>query len=271
MLNRKDGSKSNGLKPVPLARGMVRLCLAWCAVAFGLLAGCSTVIPRLNAKFDAEPFGAPPIAPSPTPPNDQLVWRTGSVSSSIVAVSAGRLLGVAPLPSFTSAPDNRQVFLIAISEPFTTSPVANIRGNVRLRLNGLGIVGFGLRPLQKEQTLDFIAAVELGNYLAPASGSVDLIEGFPGSRLSDPFGLSSAGKLSGYVTGKVIDVNWSIDQASRTLFASVSGGPPQSVSFPPTSGGVATTPIQRLEIHFWMQRPTTETMLFIDNLRAEEY
>src|SRR5262245_2825365 len=73
LLNRKDRSKSNGLKAVPIARGIVRLCSAVCAVAFGLLAGCSTVIPRLDAKFDAEPLGAPPIAPSPTPPNDQLV------------------------------------------------------------------------------------------------------------------------------------------------------------------------------------------------------
>jgi hypothetical protein len=36
-------------------------------------------------------------------------------------------------------------------------------------------------------------------------------------------------------------------------------------------GGNATTPIQRLEVYMWMQRPNTDTVLFIDNLIAEEY
>ena len=32
--------------------------------------------------------------------------------------------------------DDRKVFLIAVTEPFTTTPAANIRGSVRLRLVG---------------------------------------------------------------------------------------------------------------------------------------
>ncbi len=69
----------------------------------------------------------------------------------------------------------------------------------------------------------------------------------------------------------MIDINWSLDQPSRTFSVSALGGSPQSVTFPALSGSVATTPIQRLSIQFWMQKPTTDTVLFIDNLFAEEY
>ncbi|MGI9024767.1 MAG: hypothetical protein ACR2GP_04185 [Burkholderiaceae bacterium] len=178
---------------------------------------------------------------------------------------------IAPLPAFTASPDDRRVFLLALTEPFTTSPAANIRGHVRLRLVGLGTVGFGLRIFQIEQQLDFIGGVELSNFLPPSKGSVNVVRGFDGARLGDPFGLPSAGQISGYDSGNVIDINWSLDQPSRTFSVSALGGSPQSVTFPALSGSVATTPIQRLSIQFWMQKPTTDTVLFIDNLFAEEY
>jgi hypothetical protein len=89
--------------------------------------------------------------------------------------------------------------------------------------------------------------------------------------MSDPYSLPSIGPISAYSPGTVIDINWTLDQPSRTFSASVPGGPWQSSSFPAMSGPVATTPIQRLEIWLWMQRPTTDTVLFIDNLSAEEW
>lgn len=90
------------------------------------------------------------------------------MASSVVADPAGgRWVRVVPLPAFTSSPDDRQVFLIAVTDRFTTSPPANIRGRVRLRLNNLATVGLGLRPLQAEQTLDFIGGFELANFLPP--------------------------------------------------------------------------------------------------------
>jgi hypothetical protein len=280
MLHGKDQSNRNPWTSAALAGAFVRLGLAACTSTILLvLGGCpTTVTQRLDAKFDADPLGDPPTLPAPTPPKDTLVWRTDFFfSASVVPDPAGgRLVRVAPLPAFTSAPDDRRVFLIAVTEPFTTSPVPNLRGHVRLRLiNPPGIVGFGLRPLQVEQTLDVIGGVEVGTYLPPAGGDVYVLQSFKGSRLSDPYGLPSDGIISGYASGSVIDINWSIDQAARIFYANATGevasSSTQSISFPDFFDGNATTPIQRLEIHFWMQKPTTDTVLFIDNLLAEEY
>lgn len=272
MFKKKGKSKLIPLTSAARVDGLRSVALTWCAAALFLLSGC-TVIPRLDAKFDTDPLGVPPSpTPAPTPPNDQLGWRTGFVTSTVVADPAGGLwVRVTPLPAFTASPDDRRVFLIAVTEPFTTSPAANIRGSVRLRLNNPATVGLGLRPLQGEQTLDFIGGFELSNFLPPSGGGVNVLQAFKGDRLNDPFGLPSSGPISAYSPGNVIDINWTLDQTSRTFSASVLGGPSQSSSFPAVSGAVATTPIQRLSIHLWMQKPTTDTVLFIDNLSAEEY
>lgn len=268
--------RKNRFRPTPSTSSAVAdtlrpVAIAWCAVALLFLVGC-TVIPRLDANFDADPLGVPPTTPAPTPPDDQLGWRNGFVTSVVVADPAGgRWVRVTPLPAFISSPDNRQVFLIAVTDRFTTSPAANIRGSVRFRLNTPATVGLGLRPLQGEQTLDFIGGFELSNFLPPSGGGINVVHGFKGERLNDPFALPSAGQISGYNPGSVIDINWTLDQASRTFSASVLGGPSQSTVFPAVSGAAATTPIQRLSIQLWMQRPTNDTVLFIDNLRAEEY
>lgn len=253
------------------ARGLRSLGLACCAAGFLLLSGC-TVIPRLDARFDADPPGVPPATPAPTPPNDQLGWRTGFVTSSVVNDPAGgRWVRVAPVSAFTSSPDDRRVFLIAVTDRFSTSPPANIRGRVTFSLTGLGTVGLGLRPLQAEQTLDFIGGLELTNFLPPSGGGVTVLRGFKGDAIGDSFALPSVGPISGYTRGSVIVINWTLDQASRTFSASVLGGPSQSTVYPAVSAGVTTTPIQRLSIQLWMQRPTTDTVLFIDDLIAEEY
>jgi hypothetical protein len=97
------------------------------------------------------------------------------------------------------------------------------------------------------------------------------LQGFKADRLGDAFAFPSAGLISAYSPGNVIDINWTLEQPSRTFAANAGGGPSQSTSFPAMFGGIATTPIQRLEVYLWMQRPTTDTVLFIDNLRAEEY
>jgi len=242
-----------------------------CAAALLALSAC-TVIPRLDLNLDTDPLGVSPSTPTPTPPNDQVNWRTGFVATSVVAdPGGGRLVRAAPLPAFTSAPDVRQVFMIAVTEPFSTSPPANIRGSIRLRLVGLGTVGFALRPLQAEQTLDFIGGFELSNFLPPAGGTITLFQGFRADRLGDPFGIPSSGLIAGYDAGRVVDINWTIDQASRTFSATLLGNPTQSTTFPAFSGATANTPIQRLEVYLWMQKPTTDTVLFVDNVRAEEY
>jgi hypothetical protein len=240
--------------------------------ALMLLTGC-TSNSRLDAKFDMEaPGSPPPSSPGPTPPNDQLNWRTAFVTPTLVVRSAGdNWVRLQPLKESTVSPDDRRVFLIAVTDPFTTNPVANIRGSVRLRLDNLGTIGIGFRPLQGEQTLDFIGGIELSNFLPPANGGVFALKEFRGDRLGDPFGLPSSGQISSYTSGQVIDINWTLDQASRTFSASVLGGPAQSSSYSNLLSGLSTVPIQRIMIQFWMQKPTSNTVAFIDNLLAEEY
>jgi hypothetical protein len=142
---------------------------------------------------------------------------------------------------------------------------------VRLRLDSPGTVGIGLRPVQGEQTLDVIGGFELSNFVAPTNGGVFGLQAFPSARFGDLIGLPSTGQIATYSAGNVIDVNWTLDQTTHTFSASVLGGPSRSGSYPAVSGGVATAPIQRLIIQVWMQNPTSNTTLFIDNVHAEEY
>ena len=236
------------------------------------LAGCATT-PRLDAKFDtATVNAASPSNPPPTPPSDTLNWRAGLTTTSVRDAGGERWVRVLPVPAFTAAPDQRAVFLIAVSEPFSTSPPASIRGSIRLRLDGCGTVGVGLRPLQSEQTLDFIGGFELSNFCpGNAASSLHGLQAFTGARLGDPFGLPGSGPIGGYVQGTAIDVYWTIDPSSRTFSASVLNGPPASAQVPALSGTVATTPIQRLLVYVWLERPTFNTSLFVKNLFAEEY
>jgi hypothetical protein len=237
-----------------------------------LLTGCTSNT-RLDVKFDAEALGTPPPStPLPTPPNDQLNWRTGFAAATVVARSSGdNWVRIQPLRESTTSPDDRRVFLIAVTDPFTTNPPANVRGSVRLRLDNPGTIGVGFRPLQGEQTLDFIGGIELSNFLPPSGGSVSGLQEFKGDRLGDPFELPSSGPVSPYTSGQVIDINWTLDQSSRTFSVSVLGVSTQSNSYSAQLGGLPTVPIQRFILQFWMQRPTSNTVAFIDNLHAEEY
>lgn len=237
-----------------------------------LIAGCTSNI-RLDAPFDSDPLGSPPpFAPTPTPPNDQLNWRTGYVVATVVNRSSGdNWVRLQPLRESLTAPDFRRVYLLAVTDPFTTSPPANIRGHVRLRLDDLGTLGIGFRPLQNERTLDYIGGFELSNFVPPAGGGVYGLKEFRGDLLTDPFGLPSSGQVAPYVAGQVIDVNWTIDQSSRTFTVSIVGGASQSSSYSGMSGGVPTVPLQKLILECWIHKPTSRTTGFIDNLRAEEY
>ncbi len=159
-----SGARSHGLGAI-------------CATALLLIAGCTT-IPRLDAKFDTDTLGAlPSSTPAPTPPNDTLIWRTQFLSATVVNDSAGgRAVRIAPLPAFTASPDDRRVFLLALTEPFTTSPAANIRGHVRLRLVGLGTVGFGLRIFKSSNNLTSSAGSSCRISCRPRKGASMLSE-----------------------------------------------------------------------------------------------
>jgi hypothetical protein len=247
--------------------------LMCCAVAIFVLTGCTT-IPRLDAKFDTNTLGVTPASsPPPTPPKDVLVWRDQTFFTTTVVANpaSGRWVNIKPLPAFTTSPDGRRVFLIASTEPFTTSPAVNIRGSLQIRLDSLGTVGMGVRLEQGGSPLDYLGGFELSNFLSPTPSQLDGLQTFTAARFNDFVSLTSSGRMSGYNPGSVIDINWTIDQASRTFTASVPGGPIASTHYPANFGSIATTPIQQLMLFFWVDRPTTATSVFIDNLYAEEY
>ena len=240
------------------------------------LIGCATTA-RLDDTFDTDPLGATPSAtPSPTPPNDYVSWNgTDHLISTVAAPdpSGGRWVQIVPDASFIASPDHRRQAATVNSDALTTSPPASLRGHLRLRLDGLGTVTIGFRPLQgsKLSDSDFIGGVAIGSYIAPAGAQVYLVVPFTDADVAGPVGLKSAGQLAGYVPGSVVDIEWSIDQVSRTLHATVGGGPQQTLTFPEYSGaGVKTTPMVQLGFWILLENPTNVTKVFVDNLYAEE-
>lgn len=199
-------------------------------------------------------------------------WRTDFVSAELVQdLVGGRRVVGKPTAAFLAASDFRRVFLVAVSEAFTTNPAANMRGSIRLQIIGLGTIGVAFRPLQGEQRLDYIGGFELSNFLPPAGASVAVLGPFKSDRLEDPFGLPSTGTVSSHRPNAEVVVNWTIDQATHTFSASILGGASASSTFPDVSVGLATVPIQRLGLEVWLHKPTTDTFLFIDDIHAEEY
>ncbi|MDQ3397928.1 MAG: hypothetical protein M3511_09185 [Deinococcota bacterium] len=137
-------------------------------------------------------------------------------------------------------------------------------------MDGGGIVIVGLRPIQGRYFADFIGGIGLGSY-GRSIGQAYLVGGFSLARIeNDWYSPPSRGTLVDYRSGTAIDIYWSIDQASRTL-AVGAGGPFVSTTFPAESAGIPTTPIQQLSFMVWLESPSSDTAVFIDNLCAEEY
>jgi hypothetical protein len=139
-----------------------------------------------------------------------------------------------------------------------------------LRLDGPGDAIVGLCLLQGKVFSDFIAGIRVGSYgTLPPSGVIDLVQGFTRDFAEkDNYSFNLGARLADYQPGTAIDIDWSIDQSSRTFTASTGGRPPQSVSFPTVSQGVATTPIQQISLWVWVQRPQPDTRLFVDKFYA---
>jgi hypothetical protein len=214
------------------------------------------------------------MSPSPSPPNDALSYTVTHVTPTVVAPDpdGGRWLRIVPTQAFLAAPDFRRRAIVATSDTFTGKSPRNIRGHLRLRLTGVGTVIVGLRPLQGSQSPDFIAGFLVGSYIVPpASGVVYLLPGFTLERVEDnTFSFSPSAKLADYQPGTVIDINWSIDQASRRVAATSGGRSSHSITFPDASGGIATVPIRQLTVWVWLEAPNPDTQLFLDRLFAEE-
>ena len=201
-----------------------------------------------------------------------LSWTvTQQLTSTVVAnPDGGRWLRIAPDAAFVASPDARKRALIASTEKLTTSPPANVRGHLRVRLIGRGLVSIGL---QGAQGSDILGGFAVGSYALPTPprGEVILLGQFSVDRAeNDLFGIPSRGKLGPYEPGTLISIHWSIDQASRTFSASMDGGTSQSTTFAATSGGVATTPLPQLSLYVWLERPSSDTAVFLDELHVEE-
>ncbi len=259
------------MKPVRKGRTSVSSRAAAGAFTLLLTAGCASNV-RMDTRFDADALGTPSSTPAPSPPADVLSWTvTQQLTSTVEANPAGgRWLHIVPDPTFVASPDARRRALIATTEKLTTSPPATLRGHLRLRLNGRGLVSIGL---QGAQGSDILGGFAVGSYALPnpPRGEVILLGEFSVARIeNDLFGLPSRGKLGPYQPGTLISIHWSIDQASRTFSASMDGGKPQSTTFAATSGGVATTPLPQLGLYVWVERPSADMSVFIDELHVEE-
>jgi hypothetical protein len=103
------------------ARRNTLYALTWLTLT---MSGCTNApIPRMNSNFNAQSSGAPQQFPTPSPPNDQFIWLSQQPVNSVVAAnpSGGNWVLTVAKPAFLMDPDVRHQFLLASSEPFTTS------------------------------------------------------------------------------------------------------------------------------------------------------
>jgi hypothetical protein len=239
---------------------------AGCALALCASAACTQ---RLDANFDRDPLGAPPTFPAPTPPNDSLAWRTSFAAPVVVANPAGgKWLRVTPAQAHLASPDDRRVFLIADSERISAAG-GKLAGIVVVRLDGPGTLGIGVRPVSRT---DYLGAVEVSNFLPPAGGGVHAMRPFTGAMLTGFLPLPPNAPLSGYATGDVVEIHWTINQSTRTFSVNVQGGPSVSNVFPAIgSENLPMTPIAGVQVVLWLERPTSETVAFVDDLSVDEW
>ncbi|QSQ11076.1 hypothetical protein [Myxococcus landrumensis] len=234
-------------------------------------AGCKTMS-RMDVTFEQDALGAAPATfPAPSPPNDVLASYSSTQTTSVVVAdpAGGRRLRITPQPPFVSAPDFRKRAIIVTSDAFTAG--ASIRGHLRLRMEGTGQLFIGLRAVNGPNSSDFLGGFSAGNYQASTT-RIELLNPFTENGMEGNYPLfSSAGVLSNIASGQAVDIQWSLDQASRSLAASVSGGPSVSTTFAATSNGVAAIPIERLGLWIWLGTPSSNTAAFVDNLYVEEY
>jgi len=237
---------------------------------FSMIMGACTraPIPRMNSNFNAQAVGAPQQFPAPSPPSDQFIWLTQQPVSSIVAANpnGGNWILTVAKPAFLADPDVRRQFLLASSEPFTTSPPPQMNGQFSLRLVGTGKVDFGIRAT-RGSAAGFVGAGELSTGITGAGGVgivltpgvIDNLAAFS-TRDFPVIGIAS------YNPGQVAQVLYSIDQASRTINFAVGGGASGSRS---TNYGFSG-PIAQLELWLFLRQPTSSTKVFVNEVKMNE-
>lgn len=251
---------------------MPRFASRLAVLAFALLlAGCQTSY-KLQQRFDDEPLGNKPAQfPAPNPPNDDLLWTTQFATSRVATAPTGGA-EARTIRGGTLGVKSPAQALLADTETFA-KPGNNIRGHIKARLTGSGHVWIAFRAWNSTP------GSFLGGYLIeghPGGGSVGTLRE---TELDSAITMNSwvawccSGTfLSGYSTeGTPLELNWSVDQASHIINL---GGPGNTTSlvFPAASaGGVANTPLQKLQISVWLVDFDASTVLSLDDLTVEEF
>lgn len=246
-------------------------CAATCMAL--IMWGCTTsitTIPRMNSNFNAQSVGAPQQFPTPSPPGDQFIWLTQQPLISVVASnpSGGNWVLTVPKPVFLADPDLLHQFLLAGSEPFTTSPPVQMNGQFSVQLLGPGKVSFGIRAT-RGSAAGFVGGGELsaspfgggdiGTLLNPSA--IDNLAAF--DRTDFPvtaLGLYNPGHLAHFL--------YSIDQASHTFNLSfgVVGGATGNRSANYSFSG----PIEKLELWLFLRQPASNTKVFVNEVTMDE-
>lgn len=236
-----------------------------------VMGGCTTPItttPRMDSNFNAQPAGVPQQSPGPSPPNDQFTWLSQQPVTSTVASNpgGGNWVLTVPKPAFLADPDSLRQFLLASSEPFTTSPPPQMNGRFSVRLDGPGKVSFGIRA-RRGGTTGFVGGGEIS---ASPFGGGEM------ATLLNPSAIDNLATfatrdfpvtgLTTYTPGQVAHVLYAIDQASQTLNLSVSG----TVAANRSNAYAFVGAIQQLELWLFLRQPTSATRVFVNDVRMDE-
>lgn len=187
----------------------------------------------------------------------------------------GRWARIVPNATFLADPDSRRAALMAYTEAFTTSPPARIRGSTIVRLDGPGRVFVGLQGMNASNR----PGAFLGGFvvdvppLVPVGGALYAVNTFNIQRIQDILPLPSVGTLQPYSLGNVVNLSWTIDQATRTLSLNSSGATvsAKTVVYPAVADGVSNSPLEKIMLSVWLQSVNPSTRVFLDDLFVEEF
>jgi hypothetical protein len=256
------------------------------AMLLFLLAGCGVRLPmgtRLQQDFEAESLAVGPARfPAPTPPGDDVIFNStpqGHVQPTVVKRGDyGKWVMIRAKEAFAVGTVDRAQAMVAVSERFARSG-ADFLGKVTLRLDGAGSLMFAvLPPPTAGPRRDPLGGFDL--YVGPGSGaglssSVGYLESRAVSdalRATLPGDPRPGGTFLGKVTpGQLLQVSWSVNQASRKFYLSVSGVGARQVTFPAVSSeGARNTPLEGVQLLILLYDFGPSTALFVDNLLVTE-
>jgi hypothetical protein len=247
-----------------------RILPALIASAAFFLGGCTSAR-LLDAPFDADAVGTPTASPAPNPPADNFTWTVNNhVASTVVPRSTGgQWVRVQAKPSFFPAPNNtRKSALLALSAPLTKT---QFRGHLDLNISGsasiiLGVMGVHGSPAKYTN----LGGAQVSN-LAPGPGFSGSVTPNGLDNITGPFALPGV-FIGNYTGGQNASIQWSVDQATRTLTVNVfPGGSAQSMTYPATNAGTPTTPLSSVALTLFLVDPTPTAAVFVDNISVEEF